>query len=93
MRLLALASLLCLLLLCFCIHSSEGRRHPPKFLKSRLCCYPFPRSKQPNRKALASQEVVLTVENQNRNYTRICRLCKSKPPSKSWVVPGALPQV
>ncbi|XP_057625151.1 protein GPR15LG [Chionomys nivalis] len=78
MRLLALSSLLCVLLLCFCILSSEGRRHPPKFSKSRLCCYPFPRSKQLNRKG---------------NYTRICRLCKSKPPSKSWVVPGALPQV
>ncbi|KAK7798746.1 hypothetical protein U0070_021241 [Myodes glareolus] len=69
MRLLALSSLLCVLLLCFCILSSEGRRHPPKFSKSRLCCYPFPRVKQANRKASAMQEVVLTVGNKNSKYS------------------------
>ncbi|XP_050999259.1 protein GPR15LG [Acomys russatus] len=79
MRLLALSGLLCvLLLLGFCVLSSEGRRHLAKPPKLRLCCHPAPRSK-------------LTA--QKGNHTRPCRPCRSKTQSKSWVVPGALPQI
>ncbi|XP_059129147.1 protein GPR15LG [Peromyscus eremicus] len=78
MRLLALSSLLCVLLLCFSILSSEGKRHPAKITKLRFCCNLVPRSR---------------LTTQKGNYTRHCRPCGSKPPSKSWVVPGALPQV
>ncbi|EDL24898.1 protein GPR15LG precursor [Mus musculus] len=78
MRLLALSGLLCMLLLCFCIFSSEGRRHPAKSLKLRRCCHLSPRSKLTTWKG---------------NHTRPCRLCRNKLPVKSWVVPGALPQI
>ncbi|XP_036055459.1 protein GPR15L [Onychomys torridus] len=78
MRLLALSSLLCMLLLCFSILSSEGRRHPAKISKPKHCCNLVSRSR---------------LTTQKGNHTRHCRPCKSKPPSKSWVVPGALPQV
>ncbi|XP_052046632.1 protein GPR15LG [Apodemus sylvaticus] len=78
MRLLALSGLLCILLLCLCIFSSEGRRHPAKSLKLRPCCHLSPRSKLTTRKG---------------NHMRPCRPCRSKLPPKTWVVPGALPQI
>ncbi|KAF6107716.1 colon-derived SUSD2 binding factor [Phyllostomus discolor] len=43
MRFLVLSSLLCLLLLCSCIFSAEGKkhpRHPAKPLKGKPCCSP-----------------------------------------------------
>ncbi|XP_028738863.1 protein GPR15L [Peromyscus leucopus] len=76
MRLLALSSLLCVLLLCFSILSSEGKRHPAKIPKS--CCNLVPRSR---------------LTTQKGNHLRHCKPCRNKPPFKSWVVPGALPQV
>ncbi|XP_031217533.1 protein GPR15L isoform X1 [Mastomys coucha] len=74
MRLLALSGLLCMLLLCFCILSSEGRRHSAKSSKFRSCCY-------------------LSSKARKGNLTRPCRPCRSKLPDKSWMVPGALPQI
>ncbi|XP_005077747.1 protein GPR15L [Mesocricetus auratus] len=78
MRLLVLCSLLCVLLLCFCTLSSEGRKHHVKLSKFRPCCNLIHRFK------LATQK---------GQHTRPCRSCRIKPPSKPWVVPGALPQV
>ncbi|XP_028643855.1 protein GPR15L [Grammomys surdaster] len=78
MRLLALAGLLCMLLLCFCVLPSEGRRHPSKSSKLRPCC------------SLSSRSKLTT---QQGNYTRHCRPCRRKLPPKLWVVPGALPQI
>uniref|UniRef100_A0A8C6H490 Uncharacterized protein n=1 Tax=Mus spicilegus TaxID=10103 RepID=A0A8C6H490_MUSSI len=56
----------------------SGRRHPAKSLKLRRCCHLSPRSKLTTWKG---------------NHTRPCRLCRNKLPVKSWVVPGALPQI
>ncbi|XP_021059839.1 protein GPR15L [Mus pahari] len=78
MKLLVLSGLLCVLLLCFCIFSSEGTRHPAKSLKLRRCCHLSPRSKLSIRRG---------------NLTRPCRPCRSKIPVTLWVVPGALPQI
>ncbi|XP_051062782.1 protein GPR15LG [Phodopus roborovskii] len=93
MRLLALCSLLCMLLLCFCTLSSEGRRRHLRPPRLGPCCNPVHRSKLTTQKALAIPEAVLTLGNQSRHHTRPCRSCRIKPPSKPWVVPGALPQV
>ncbi|XP_021500948.1 protein GPR15LG [Meriones unguiculatus] len=78
MRLLVLSSLLCMLLLSFCILSSEGRRNLVKLPRLKPCCHLAPRYKPTAKKG---------------NYTRPCKPCRSKPPSKLWVVPGALPQI
>ncbi|CAH7354132.1 2610528A11Rik [Phodopus roborovskii] len=78
MRLLALCSLLCMLLLCFCTLSSEGRRRHLRPPRLGPCCNPVHRSK---------------LTTQKGHHTRPCRSCRIKPPSKPWVVPGALPQV
>ncbi|XP_034354311.1 protein GPR15LG [Arvicanthis niloticus] len=78
MRLLALAGLLCMLLLGFCILSSEGRRHLAKPSKLRPCCQLSPRSKLTTRKG---------------NHTRPCRPCRNNQPQNLWMVPAALPQI
>ncbi|XP_047408082.1 protein GPR15LG [Sciurus carolinensis] len=36
---------------------------------------------------------VPSLTTQKGNSSRPCRMCKLKPPSQAWVVPGALPQV
>ncbi|XP_003504608.1 protein GPR15L isoform X1 [Cricetulus griseus] len=78
MRLLVICSLLCMLLLSFCVLSSEGKRHRLRPSKFKPCCYLTHRSK---------------LTPQKGHHTRPCRPCRIKPPSKTWVVPGALPQV
>ncbi|XP_073935421.1 protein GPR15LG [Castor canadensis] len=78
MRLLVLSSLLCILLLCFSIFSSEGRRHLAKPWKLRPCCHLVPRH---------------NLKTQKGNHLRGCRMCRIKPAKGLWVVPGALPQV
>ncbi|XP_016072945.1 PREDICTED: secreted protein C10orf99 homolog [Miniopterus natalensis] len=81
MRFLVLSSLLCVLLLCFCIFSTEGGRHPghpARPWKGKRCCSQAP-------------DPVLKTRKGHR--VKICRPCKFKPESPFWVVPGALPQV
>ncbi|XP_032464780.1 protein GPR15L [Phocoena sinus] len=81
MRFLALASLLCILLLCLSVFSAEGRRHlshPAKPGKGKPCCPRVPGPDLMTRKG---------------HHVRSCRPCKFKPKPHSWVVPGALPQV
>ncbi|KAF0872704.1 CJ099 protein, partial [Crocuta crocuta] len=53
-------------------------RHLTKPWKGKLCCSRVP---SPVLKA------------QKGHHARICRQCKVKPASRTWVVPGALPQV
>nr|XP_006213160.1 protein GPR15L [Vicugna pacos] len=81
MRLPALTSLLCILLLCLSVFSVEGRRHPrhpAKPGRGRPCC---PRGPSPDLMA------------QKEHHVRNCRSCKLKKKPHYWVVPGALPQV
>ncbi|XP_029771580.1 protein GPR15L [Suricata suricatta] len=81
MRLAVLSRLFCILLLCFSIFSVEGRRHSrhlAKPRKSKLCCSRVPSP------GLTTQKV---------RHVRICRQCSVKSGSRTWVVPGALPQV
>ncbi|XP_008833817.1 protein GPR15L [Nannospalax galili] len=66
MRLLTLSSLLCLLLLCFCILSSEGRRRPARPWRLRPCCHVAPRLKPTTQKGIRP---------------RPCRLCRIKSSS------------
>ncbi|XP_027795737.1 protein GPR15LG [Marmota flaviventris] len=89
MRLLILSSLFCILLLCFSIFSSEGKRHPAKSWK--LCCHRVPALNLTTQKASCPHASTHCSSPGNR--MRLCRVCKLKPMSQSWVVPGALPQV
>ncbi|XP_035313081.1 protein GPR15L isoform X2 [Cricetulus griseus] len=56
----------------------SGKRHRLRPSKFKPCCYLTHRSK---------------LTPQKGHHTRPCRPCRIKPPSKTWVVPGALPQV
>uniref|UniRef100_A0A673V462 Chromosome 10 open reading frame 99 n=1 Tax=Suricata suricatta TaxID=37032 RepID=A0A673V462_SURSU len=80
MRLAVLSRLFCILLLCFSIFSVEGMAVPPGGWprKSKLCCSRVPSP------GLTTQKV---------RHVRICRQCSVKSGSRTWVVPGALPQV
>ncbi|XP_066205115.1 protein GPR15LG [Saccopteryx leptura] len=79
MRFLVLSSLLCILLLCFTIFSTEGKRRPrqpAKAWKGKPCCPQIPNPVLGTRKG---------------HRRRNCKSCTVK--RLSWVVPGALPQV
>ncbi|XP_025736143.1 protein GPR15LG-like [Callorhinus ursinus] len=99
MRFLVVSRLLCIWLLCFSIFFVEGRKnssHLSKPRKRRLCCsrVPSPALTTQKDEEPKHREVKSLVEGHPAGrHVKICRLCKFKPESRIWVVPGALPQV